>query len=114
MLASNGGPERIASTVDGVHEGDFGTVNSVEALEELLECRAQFVEQSSLTGEDGVAAVFGRLQHSEHRICWRVDLMRIIGVVFSTEISVSSNVTALVSLPCPYCHGQDALTYPAR
>ena len=75
-------------------------MDPVETLEELLEGRAQFIKQRSLACPDCVATIFGRFQHAKHGVCGRVDLVRVIGVEFSSEIGVCSHIAARRQLSC--------------
>lgn len=68
-------------------------MNSVEALDGLLESRAEFIKEAGLAGEDGVSAAGRRLEQAKQGVRRRVNLVGVIAVPFSREVAMVSNVS---------------------
>lgn len=65
----------------------------MEALDGLLESRAEFIKQRGLAGEDGVSAGGRRLEQTEQGIRRGVHLVGVIAVPFSREVAMVSDVS---------------------
>ena len=68
----------------------------METFEGLLEWSAQLIEKGGLTSENGITAARGRLDHAQKCIRRRIDLERVIGVEFTPEVIMLTDIPMMV------------------
>lgn len=64
----------------------------MKRFESLLEGWTQFIEQRRLTGKYCVTTTGWSLDHAKKSVRWWIDFIRMISVVLSREIAMSSDI----------------------
>lgn len=89
-------------------------MDRVQGLEGLLESWTQLVEQSCLTREDSVTAARWSLDHAEKSVRGRIHFKGMICVIFSGEVTVSTDISPNRQISQFQATQRRYETYPSR